>query len=76
MLYVILSNNFDVYLKFRFYDQSQLLRIRMKQNKFPVLFLTNGITNKWKPYKDARCKNTQVSLNYAKAECLHVRNDF
>lgn len=45
----------------------------MKQNKFPVLFLTNGITNKWKPYKDARCKNTQVSLNYAKAECLHVK---
>lgn len=45
----------------------------MKQNKFPVLFLTNGITNKWKPYKDFRCKNTQKSLSYARAEHLHVK---
>ena len=43
----------------------------MKQNKFPVLFLTNGITNKWKPYRDPRCKNTARSFNYARAENLH-----
>jgi glycerophosphocholine phosphodiesterase GPCPD1 len=43
----------------------------MKQNKFPVLFLTNGLTNKWKPYKDPRCKNTTRSFNYARAENLH-----
>lgn len=44
----------------------------MKQNKFPVLFLTNGVTNKWVPYKDARCKKTRISLNFAKTENLHV----
>lgn len=43
----------------------------MKQNKFPVLFLTNGVTNKWVPYKDARCKNTHRSFNFARAEALH-----
>lgn len=43
----------------------------MKQNKFPVLFLTNGVTSKWVPYKDVRCKNTQRSFNYARAEFLH-----
>jgi glycerophosphocholine phosphodiesterase GPCPD1 len=53
------------------FDPNLCSMIRMKQNKFPVLFLTNGITNKWKPYKDTRCKNTQVSLNYAKSEYLH-----
>jgi glycerophosphocholine phosphodiesterase GPCPD1 len=53
------------------FDPNLCSMIRMKQNKFPVLFLTNGITNKWKPYKDVRTKNTQVSLNYAKTESLH-----
>lgn len=45
--------------------------LRLKQNKFPVLFLTNGVTEKWVPYKDFRCKNTKISINYAKSEGLH-----
>jgi len=46
-------------------------RLRLKQNKFPVLFLTTGKTAKWVPYKDFRCKNTKISINYAKSEGLH-----
>ena len=34
-------------------------------------FLTNGKTNRWIPYKDYRCKNTQISINYARAEGFH-----
>lgn len=45
--------------------------LRVKQNKFPVLFLTTGKTEKWIPYKDFRCKNTKISINYAKSEGLH-----
>lgn len=45
--------------------------LRIKQNRFPVLFLTTGITQKWVPFKDFRCKNTQISINYAKSEGLH-----
>lgn len=45
--------------------------LRIKQNKFPVLFLTTGKTEKWIPYKDSRCKNTKISINYAKSEGLH-----
>jgi hypothetical protein len=47
-------------------------RMRLKQNRFPVLFLTNGITNKWTPYLDLRCRNTQISTMFAKTECLNV----
>lgn len=53
------------------FDPNLCSIIRMKQNKFPVLFLTNGVTNKWVPYKDARCKNTQRSFSFARAESLH-----
>lgn len=52
------------------FDPNLCSMIRMKQNKFPVLFLTNGITNA-KKFKDYRAKNTQVSLNYIKSEKLH-----
>lgn len=52
------------------FDPNLCSMIRMKQNTFPVLFLTNGITNK-KRYKDFRTKSTQMSLNYIKSENLH-----
>lgn len=53
------------------FDPNLCSMIKMKQSKFPVLFLTNGVTSKWVPYKDARCKNTQRSFNFARAESLH-----
>jgi len=45
--------------------------LRIKQNRFPVLFLTNGLTKKWVPYLDFRTKNTKISAIYAKAENFH-----
>lgn len=60
------------YLVFSFYyNVSDVFRLRIKQNKFPVLFLTTGKTERWTPYKDFRCKNTKISINYAKSEGLH-----
>ncbi len=53
------------------FDPHLCAMIRKKQSKFPVLFLTNGKTSKWIPYKDFRCKNTKISINYAKSEGFH-----
>lgn len=35
------------------------------------MFLTTGITARWIPFKDFRCKNTKISVNYAKSEGIH-----
>lgn len=61
---------YELYL-FLFFTFRFFYRLRMKQNKFPVLFLTTGITARWIPYKDFRCKNTKISVNFAKSEGIH-----
>ena len=53
------------------FDPHLCAMMRRKQSKFPVLFLTNGKTKRWIPYKDYRCKNTQISINYARSEGFH-----
>ena len=54
------------------FDPSLAIILSLKQNKFPVLFLTNGVTKQWTPYLDPRCKGTQISTTFAKAEKLMV----
>ncbi|XP_017772131.1 PREDICTED: glycerophosphocholine phosphodiesterase GPCPD1-like [Nicrophorus vespilloides] len=39
--------------------------IRMKQNKYPVMFLTQGETSKWPKYKDPRCWDIKRAVAYA-----------
>lgn len=68
-LYEWVSNDRCVILST--FDPLLCSMLRIKQNKFPVLFLTNGKTEKWIPYKDFRCKNTKISINYAKSEGVH-----
>lgn len=41
------------------------LRIRLKQNRYPVMFLTQGITDKYPAYHDPRCQNVPVAVNFA-----------
>ncbi|CAL8143733.1 unnamed protein product [Orchesella dallaii] len=40
--------------------------IRLKQNKYPVLFLTQGITSKYPEYNDPRTQNIPIAINYAR----------
>ena len=54
------------------FDPLLAVIMNLKQNRFPVLFITNGITNKWTPYLDLRCKNTLISSAFARAEKLMV----
>jgi len=39
--------------------------LRLKQNKYPVMFLTQGVTKKYPPYRDPRAHTMQMAVNYA-----------
>lgn len=39
--------------------------LRLKQNKYPVMFLTQGVTKKYPPYRDPRTHTMQMAVNYA-----------
>jgi glycerophosphocholine phosphodiesterase GPCPD1 len=39
--------------------------IRLKQNKYPVLFLTQGATQKYPAYNDPRTQSTPAAINFA-----------
>ena len=40
--------------------------LKLKQNKFPVLFLTQGKTERYKAFKDARAISTEAAVYTAK----------
>ncbi|XP_063223279.1 glycerophosphocholine phosphodiesterase GPCPD1 isoform X2 [Bacillus rossius redtenbacheri] len=41
--------------------------IRLKQNKYPVIFLTQGVTNKYPPYLDPRSQSVPMGIHFAKS---------
>lgn len=47
--------------------------LRLKQNRYPVLFLTQGVSQIWPPYDDIRTQSTKQAFAYAKtADILGV----
>lgn len=44
----------------------------MKQNKYPVLFLSNGPTVKYSPYTDFRAREFDAGIKFALAYGLLV----
>ncbi|KAL1458572.1 hypothetical protein WDU94_008710 [Cyamophila willieti] len=44
--------------------------LRLKQNKYPVIFLTQGITKRWPQYKDPRCHNVPMGTHHAVSASL------
>lgn len=39
--------------------------IRLKQNKYPVVFLTQGVTAKYPTYHDPRCQTIPMAMKHA-----------
>lgn len=39
--------------------------IRLKQNRYPVIFLTQGSTTRWPPYEDQRTSSISQAILYA-----------
>lgn len=47
--------------------------LRLKQNKFPVMFLTQGVTKKYPEYRDPRTQSIPMAVHFARsAEILGI----
>ena len=49
--------------------------LRLKQNKYPVMFLTQGVSEQWPPYEDQRTRTVQQAILYATNADILVRRE-
>uniref|UniRef100_A0A915DKN3 Glycerophosphocholine phosphodiesterase GPCPD1 n=1 Tax=Ditylenchus dipsaci TaxID=166011 RepID=A0A915DKN3_9BILA len=50
---------------FSSFDPDICTLISVKQNKYPVLFLSIGVTSRYVPYVDVRTQSSQMAVNFA-----------
>ncbi|XP_028252864.1 glycerophosphocholine phosphodiesterase GPCPD1-like isoform X1 [Parambassis ranga] len=50
------------------FDPDICTMVRCKQNKYPILFLTQGISEKYPEMMDIRCQTTQIAISFAQSE--------
>ncbi|KAJ3583054.1 hypothetical protein NHX12_034522 [Muraenolepis orangiensis] len=53
---------------FSCFDPDVCSMVRQKQNKYPILFLTQGISDVYPALMDIRCQSTQVAMSFAQSE--------
>ncbi|XP_070843098.1 glycerophosphocholine phosphodiesterase GPCPD1 [Chaetodon trifascialis] len=53
---------------FSCFDPDICTMVRQKQNKYPILFLTQGISDKYPELMDIRCQTTQIAISFAQSE--------
>ncbi|XP_061563232.1 glycerophosphocholine phosphodiesterase GPCPD1 isoform X2 [Cololabis saira] len=53
---------------FSCFDPDICTMVRQKQNKYPILFLTQGISEKYPELMDIRCQTTQIAVSFAQSE--------
>ncbi|XP_028295607.1 glycerophosphocholine phosphodiesterase GPCPD1 isoform X2 [Gouania willdenowi] len=53
---------------FSCFDPDVCTMVRNKQNKYPILFLTQGISEKYPELRDIRCQSTQIAISFAQSE--------
>ncbi|XP_004083384.1 glycerophosphocholine phosphodiesterase GPCPD1 isoform X1 [Oryzias latipes] len=53
---------------FSCFDPDICTMVRHKQNKYPILFLTQGISDKYPELMDIRCQNTEIAISFAESE--------
>ncbi|XP_055856167.1 glycerophosphocholine phosphodiesterase GPCPD1-like [Episyrphus balteatus] len=61
LLLTALRNGCGRMIAFSCFDADICTMVRMKQNMFPVIFLTLGSTDKWPAYEDPRCKDIETA---------------
>lgn len=49
-----------------------IFRMRRKQNKYPILFLTQGVSEIYPQLMDIRCQTTQIAMSVAQSENILV----
>ncbi|XP_012226995.1 glycerophosphocholine phosphodiesterase GPCPD1 isoform X2 [Linepithema humile] len=65
ILKVVLEYGGDRKIVFSSFNPDICAMIRLKQNKYPVVFLTQGITLKYPTYHDPRCQTIPMAMRHA-----------
>ncbi|KAI4871634.1 hypothetical protein NFI96_010507, partial [Prochilodus magdalenae] len=53
---------------FSCFDPDVCAMVRRKQNKYPILFLTQGVSAVYPELMDIRCQTTQIAMSFAQSE--------
>ncbi|KAL0967722.1 hypothetical protein UPYG_G00256070 [Umbra pygmaea] len=53
---------------FSCFDPDVCTMVRQKQNKYPILFLTQGVSQVYPELMDIRCQTTQIAMSFAQSE--------
>lgn len=48
----------------------------MKQNRYPILFLTQGVTSRYPPLADPRCHTIENAVHHSSSHGFLVINKF
>ncbi|XP_012538512.1 glycerophosphocholine phosphodiesterase GPCPD1 isoform X2 [Monomorium pharaonis] len=67
ILKVVLEYGGDRKIVFSSFNPDICAMIRLKQNKYPVVFLTQGVTSKYPTYHDPRCQTVPMAMRHALA---------
>ncbi|EFN80521.1 glycerophosphocholine phosphodiesterase GPCPD1 isoform X1 [Harpegnathos saltator] len=67
ILKVVLEYGGDRKIVFSCFNPDICAMIRLKQNKYPVVFLTQGVTLKYPTYHDSRCQTIPMAMRHALA---------
>ncbi|KMR00328.1 glycerophosphocholine phosphodiesterase gpcpd1-like protein [Lasius niger] len=67
ILKVVLEYGGDRKIVFSCFNPDICAMIRLKQNKYPVVFLTQGVTLKYPTYHDPRCQTIPMAMRHALA---------
>ncbi|KAF7666938.1 hypothetical protein LDENG_00086390 [Lucifuga dentata] len=68
ILTCVLQNAGKRRIVFSCFDPDICTMVRHKQNKYPILFLTQGISEKYPEFMDIRCQTTQIAMSFAQSE--------
>uniref|UniRef100_A0A673BDW4 GP-PDE domain-containing protein n=1 Tax=Sphaeramia orbicularis TaxID=375764 RepID=A0A673BDW4_9TELE len=68
ILSCVLQNGGKRRIVFSCFDPDICTMVRHKQNKYPILFLTQGISEKYPELMDIRCQTTKIAVSFAQSE--------
>ncbi|XP_059368161.1 glycerophosphocholine phosphodiesterase GPCPD1 [Carassius carassius] len=68
ILTCVLQNAGNRKIVFSCFDPDICTMVRQKQNKYPILFLTQGVTDLYPELMDIRCQSTKIAMSFAQSE--------
>uniref|UniRef100_A0A8C1I112 Glycerophosphocholine phosphodiesterase 1 n=1 Tax=Cyprinus carpio carpio TaxID=630221 RepID=A0A8C1I112_CYPCA len=68
ILTCVLQNAGNRRIVFSCFDPDICTMVRQKQNKYPILFLTQGVTDLYPELMDIRCQSTKIAMSFAQSE--------